>query len=84
MEAPTPLRWVRRECWIPPTRSRGHEKSGDRAAAELVRTHRAELSDSHLRQTRGISSRVELVLYAFSGTEGNTAPENLKAFSASA
>ena len=32
----------------------------------------------------GISSRVELVLYAFSGTEGNTAPKNPKAFSASA
>jgi len=31
-----------------------------------------------------ISSRVELVLYAFSGTEGNTAPENSKTFSASA
>jgi hypothetical protein len=32
----------------------------------------------------GISSRVELVLYAFSGTEGNAAPENSKTFSASA
>ena len=32
----------------------------------------------------GISSRVELVLYAFSGTEGSTAGENSKAFSASA
>ena len=32
----------------------------------------------------GISSRVELVLYAFSGTEGNAAPENSKAFFASA
>jgi Bacterial regulatory proteins, luxR family len=30
----------------------------------------------------GISSRVELVLYAFNGTEGNAAPENLKTFSA--
>ena len=32
----------------------------------------------------GISSRVELVLYAFSGTEGNAAPANSKAYSASA
>jgi hypothetical protein len=32
----------------------------------------------------GISSRVELVLYAFSGAEGDAAPENPKAFSASA
>jgi DNA-binding NarL/FixJ family response regulator len=32
----------------------------------------------------GISSRVELVLYAFSGTEWNAAQENSKAFSASA
>jgi len=30
------------------------------------------------------SSRVELVLYAFSGMEGNAAPENPKTFSASA
>ena len=32
----------------------------------------------------GISSRVELVLYAFSGTEGNATPENPKTLSASA
>ena len=32
----------------------------------------------------GISSRVELVLYAFSGTEGNVTSENSKTFSASA
>jgi len=32
----------------------------------------------------GISSRVELVLYAFSGSEGNAAPEGPKTFSASA
>ena len=32
----------------------------------------------------GISSRVELVLYAFSGAEGTAAPENSKTFSASA
>jgi DNA-binding NarL/FixJ family response regulator len=32
----------------------------------------------------GISSRVELVLYAFSGMEGNATPENRKTFSASA
>ena len=32
----------------------------------------------------GISSRVELVLYAFSGTEGNATSENSKTFSASA
>jgi two-component system, NarL family, nitrate/nitrite response regulator NarL len=32
----------------------------------------------------GISSRVELVLYAFSGQEGNAAPENSKTFSAPA
>jgi Bacterial regulatory proteins, luxR family len=31
----------------------------------------------------GISGRVELVLYAFSGTEGNAAPENPKTFVAS-
>jgi len=31
-----------------------------------------------------ISSRVELVLYAFSGTEGNATSENSKTFSASA
>jgi hypothetical protein len=32
----------------------------------------------------GISSRVELVLYAFSGSEGTGSPENAKTFSASA
>ena len=32
----------------------------------------------------GISSRLELVLYAFSGTEGNVTSENSKTFSASA
>ena len=32
----------------------------------------------------GISSRVELVLYAFSGTERNATSENSKTFSASA
>jgi two-component system, NarL family, response regulator DegU len=32
----------------------------------------------------GISSRVELVLYAFSGNEGAVPPANGKAFSASA
>jgi len=32
----------------------------------------------------GISSRVELVLYAFSGTEGNATPESPKTFSVSA
>jgi two-component system, NarL family, nitrate/nitrite response regulator NarL len=32
----------------------------------------------------GISSRVELVLYAFSGAEGTAAPKNTKSFSASA
>ena len=32
----------------------------------------------------GISSRVELVLYAFSGSERTGSPENAKAFSASA
>ena len=32
----------------------------------------------------GISSRVELLPYAFSGTEGNAAPKNPKTFSASA
>jgi hypothetical protein len=32
----------------------------------------------------GISSRVELVLYAFSGTDGDAAPGNPKAFSAPA
>ena len=32
----------------------------------------------------GISSRVELVLYALSGTEGNVTSENSKTFSASA
>jgi DNA-binding CsgD family transcriptional regulator len=31
----------------------------------------------------GISSRVELVLYAFSGTDGNVTSENSKTFSAS-
>lgn len=32
----------------------------------------------------GISSRVELVLYAFSGSEGTGSPENAKTFSTSA
>jgi hypothetical protein len=39
------------------SRSRRHEKSGDRDTAQLDRTHRAELSDSHLRQVGHLQSR---------------------------
>lgn len=62
------------------------------AMAATKRLRPSSISDMHeqsgetgqLQAKLGISSRVELVLYAFSGTEGNASPEKPKAFSASA
>ena len=63
-----------------PARLSWPAKSEDRATTKhAVRNYLIRIFDK-----LGISSRVELVLYAFSGTEGNAAPENSKAFSASA